>query len=282
MTITKTNTSANLRAGAMLALGLAAVLMPACRGDRSQKPPRQILPDMDDSPKWKPQTRSEFYADGRAMRPGVVGTVAFGSSSRADDPVRPAYLAEDAVFHTGKDGKGNPVAWMPDSAIEAFVPHGAPADEAGRRQAALGAMLMRGEERFNIYCSACHGYDGKGKGTVGSRFSIAVGNLHEDRFRDRNPLVAASNGSDGHFFDVIRNGWNNGNMPGYGHAVSPRDAWAIVLYVRTLQAWSGGKIEEVPEAVRARLMTTRPAPAPVVPTPAPAAPAPAPAPGGTK
>ncbi|MBL8758382.1 MAG: cytochrome c [Phycisphaerae bacterium] len=279
-----TTTHTTLRAGLLLTLALCAGVMPACRGDRSAKPPRQFLPDMDDSPKWKPQTQTDFYADGRAMRPGIPGTVPFGASTSAEDPTRANYLKDDVAFYTGKDARGNDVAYMPDSAINLYMPHHAPGDAQAQRAAALSAMLARGEERFNIYCLPCHGYDGKGKGTVGQRFAIAVTSLHEDRLRDRNPLVAASNGSDGHIFDVIRNGWNNGNMPGYGHAVPPKDAWAIVLYVRALQATTGGSLEDVPEAIRSRLLESRPpqaAPAtPATPAPAPA-PAHAPASGDT-
>ena len=43
-------------------LALAGGLLSGCRGDRSDKPPRQFFPDLDDSPKFKPQTKSEFFA----------------------------------------------------------------------------------------------------------------------------------------------------------------------------------------------------------------------------
>lgn len=261
-------------AGAAL-LALAAAGLPACRGDRSAKPPRQFLPDMDDSPKWRPQTHTGFYADGRAMRQPAAGAVAFGASTDPNDPERAKYLREDVAFYTGKDARGEIVANMPASAIEPFMPAGA--DESARREAAVKAMLDRGAERFGIYCAPCHGFDGKGGGTVGQRLSLVPANLHEDRLRDRKTVA----GGDGHIFDVIRNGWNNGNMPGYAHAMSEKDSWAIVMYVRAIQASTGAKLEDVPEAMRARLQQTKPPPAPAPAAPA-AAPAPAPGkPGGT-
>lgn len=200
---------------------------------------------MDDSPKWKPQTRSEFYVDGRTMRQPVPGTVPFGSNASASDPHRAAYLKDDLTFYTGKNGRattkdplGDVVEHIPESAIDAFKAHGADNEDAARR-AALAAMLARGEDRFNIYCSACHGFDGKGQGTVGVRFTIPPANLHEKRLRDRQTVA----GADGHIFDVIRNGWNNGNMPPYAHAMSERDSWAIVLYVRALQEVTVGQVQ---------------------------------------
>ena len=73
-----------LGAGALA--GAALVALPACRGDRSDKPPRQFFPDLDDQLKWRPQGESPFYADGRMMRPAVRGTVAFGRVSFVNAP----------------------------------------------------------------------------------------------------------------------------------------------------------------------------------------------------
>lgn len=265
MNQTNTNTMrpTTLRTARLVTLGalaLGAAVLPACRGDRSEKPPRQFLPDMDDSPKWKPQTNSDFYADGRAMRQPVPGTVPFGTSTDAADHGRATFLKDDVVFATGKTGKPTPkdpmgdvVENVPEAAIKAFMAHGAADDEAGRKSAVL-AMLARGEERFNIYCAPCHGFDGKGKGTVGVRMVTPPANLHRGMYRDRKTAL----GADGHIFDVIRNGWNNGSMPGYAHALSEKDSWAIVTYVRALQELTIGQTQ--PEDV-----TPAPAAAPAQP-----------------
>ncbi len=71
------------------------------------------------------------------------------------------------------------------------------------------------------------------------RFTVPPANLHDKRLRDRATVA----GGDGHFFDVIRNGWNNANMPGYAHALSEKDTWAIVLYVRALQEATVGQVQ---------------------------------------
>src|SRR5687768_11368078 len=100
-------TGTRARAAAALALIAAGAALPACRGDRKAKPPRQFLPDMDDQYKWKPQQESEFFADGRTMRQPVAGTVAFGGTDFVSEASwaapfmaeRTSLLAEDdALF----------------------------------------------------------------------------------------------------------------------------------------------------------------------------------------
>lgn len=227
-------------------LALFAGGLAGCRGERSERPPRQFFPDMDDAPKWKPQTETGFYTDKRAMRQPVAGTVAFGPTVSAEDPRREGYLREDVPFYTGKTGlekDAKEVGWIP------------------ARVKITPELLKRGEERFNIYCSVCHNYNGDGKGALGSGdigFKIQPANLMEDKFRDR----AGANGADGHIFWVIMNGWpaEKPNMPSYAHALKAEDAWAIVAHIRAMQAATTGKIEEVPEADRPRLMQSKPAP----------------------
>lgn len=257
------------RVARMLCAGcacLAVAALSGCRGDRSDNPPRQILPDMDDSPKWKPQSESAFFADGRTMRPAVEGAVAFG---RFDfDPVafeakyghedwatplidsRKDLLREDDAFYRGVDAQGDFLNTIP------------PSVEVTRD------LILRGQSRFNIYCSACHGYLGDGRGMVGDRWVARPPSYHQDKYRDS----AQRTGKDGYIFDVARNGMFDAmgaqKMPGYAHALSERDAWAVVAYIRALQA-SRTTIDsdQVPQDVRQDLLTQRDADAPDVPTP---------------
>ncbi|MCE2967215.1 MAG: c-type cytochrome [Phycisphaerales bacterium] len=237
-----------------LALGLCVAgvgVLPACRGDRSDKPPRQFFPDMDDSPKFKPQTATQFFSDGRAMRPAVQGTVAFGRSSDlgveghtefvSED--RANLLREDSAFYRGVDAQGKWVRKIPAS------------------MPVTNETLKRGAERFNIYCAACHNYDGKGGGTVGKAWSYPLPNFHDPKY-----IVGDANTAmDGYIFDVIRNGiLNPGNatvpykMPPYAHAINERDAWSIVAYIRVLQQSELVKVDDpsIPENERARLRDT--------------------------
>lgn len=271
-------------------LGLAGVLLlsglSGCRGDREDAPPRQFFPDLDDQQKWKPQSENgEMFADGRSMRLPVPGTVPFGYSPATGDEAwaghwnqtRSDLLANDEVARTGIIGAS---------------PEGA-AQYAQRIPAAFTVdmnTLRRGQERFNIYCSACHGYAGDARGTVAAAgFNPIIPSFYDPTFAD--PANVRS--KDGYIFHTIRNGKPVPNdplkftMPAYGHAVSVRDAWAIVAYVRALQGSREGTIEDVPEALRGSLNQTRAVPpAPLQDdtqrgaTPqAPTSPSPSPAPG---
>ncbi|MFL5815852.1 MAG: c-type cytochrome [Bdellovibrionia bacterium] len=86
------------------------------------------------------------------------------------------------------------------------------------------ALLERGRERYNIYCSPCHDFTGKGNGMIVQRGFIAPPSYHTDRLRDA---------PDSHFFDVISQGY--GAMYSYGDRISVSDRWAIVAYIRALQ-----------------------------------------------
>ncbi|MBK7404318.1 MAG: cytochrome c [Phycisphaerales bacterium] len=251
---------------ALLACAAAGAAMPlaGCRGDRSDKPPRQFFPDMDDQPRWKPQSETPFYADGRTMRQPVANTVPFGVSTVISDAAwaepfmtkRADFLKESPEIYEGTDELGEFVTSIP-------IPVNM-------------QVLRRGQERFNIYCATCHGVNGEGanppgnehpEGTgspVGRRWSIPVPTFHNPMY-----LPGGERGQDGYIFTVARKGVRT--MPSYGHALDPHDAWAVVAYIRALQTSHLGTIQDVPEPERAGLGQP-PAPppaAPPAPTPAP-------------
>jgi mono/diheme cytochrome c family protein len=242
-----------------------------CRGDRDDKPPHQFFPDMDDSPKWKPQVKTEFFEDGRSMRPEVAGTVAFarwgystrdfleGGHTDFFETIfeRANLVKEDDALYRGftgvtPEGKFKYVSKIP-IAVDA-------------------ALLKRGQERFNIYCAVCHGYQGRGEGMVGQRWTgLSVANLHDPKYTA--PQEPDGKNTDGFLFFTAMNGVPGpdgavlptddeatkahklaGNkMPPYRHALSERDAWAIVAYVRALQLSGEGSVQDVPADQRARL-----------------------------
>ena len=216
---------------------LLAVLLGGCRGCPSSRPPIHLNPNMDIQPKLKAQAESAFFYDGAGMRTPVEGTVAQGE------------LHEDSAYWTGKDAAGGFVAAIPGH------------DQAGHDQA---AVLARGQQRFGIFCSPCHGAAADGKGMLFQRAQVQSANLMEQRFRD---MPA------GQLFDEVTHGV--GLMPAYGPFVPVADRWAILAYVRKLQAET-----PVPEGAAA---AASPAPAAAAPTAAAAAsPAPAAAPGGAQ
>jgi mono/diheme cytochrome c family protein len=155
---------------------------------------------MDNQKRLDPQEASSFFKDKRAMRLPVKGTVARG------------FLKGDDHFYRGKKG----------DVFFRTLP----------RQVKLSkALLQRGQDRYNIFCSTCHGYNGNGKGAV-TRYTKALKpkNLRDDeRIRKMAP---------GEIYSVIANGKMTGNtinMPSYRSQLTVKDRWAVVAYVRALQ-----------------------------------------------
>jgi mono/diheme cytochrome c family protein len=178
--------------------------------------------DMHNGPRFKPLQESDFYGDKRSSRPIIEGTVARG------------LLKDDDVFHTGMQG-GAPVEKIP--------------------MAITHEVLERGRERFDIYCSPCHGVTGAGNGTIVQRGYKQPATYHDARLRGERA---------GYFFDVITRGF--GQMPDYSAQVAAQDRWAIVAYIRALQLSQHATASDVPAADRSRLDG---GPAPAAPEGAP-------------
>lgn len=207
--------------------------------------------DMYDQPHVEPLEASRFEKDGMSARPRVEETVARGE------------LREDDAFYRGVVD-GRPVAQIPPQALRiAYDGHlaatrkiGDPAPTASPTDAEMrSALLERGRERYDIYCSACHGRLGDGDGMIVRR-----------GFRRPPPftLERLRNAPAGHYFDVVTNGF--GAMPSYASRVEPADRWAITAYVRALQLRADAPLDDVPNDERAKLDAS---PASTLPTAAP-------------
>ena len=169
--------------------------------------------DMHNQPRYKPLAATDFFGDGRSARPEVEGTVARG------------YLRIDKARYTGKED-GADVTEFPFSITR--------------------ADLLRGQERFNIYCSPCHSRIGDGNGMVVRRGFRQAASYHTDKLM-KAPV--------GHFFDVMTNGF--GAMPSYASRVEPDDRWRIAAYIRVLQLSENATIDDVPADQRAALENTQ-------------------------
>ncbi|MEO1583039.1 MAG: cytochrome c [Planctomycetota bacterium] len=246
----------------VLAATVAAGGLTGCRGERTDKPPRQLFPDMDDQPRFKVQRQSDFFEDGRTMRPVVEGTVPWGrtpvdveSPKVADTSWAGEYrtqrarlLAEDDSVYRGETGAGGEET-DPDRWIE-------------RIPIAIDRELIEvGRKNFNIYCATCHGYEGDGMGTVGQKWAgQIVANYHEEKYKDPSLFT----GRDGYFFYVGRNGLYDAQgvlrMPPFKQALDEREMWGVVAYIRALQASRGVSIESdlVPAEERERLISENP------------------------
>jgi len=174
--------------------------------------------DMWMQPKVRPFQESDFFVDGQSARPLVPGTVA----RHVDDAGTPVGRIGNELY-TGIDPNSKRL-------LDALPPEIA--------KEPLAFTLHRGQERFNIYCSPCHGRLGDGKGMIAQRgFTLRkpVGNYHTARLR-RMPL--------GHFYDVIAHGF--GAMYSYAARVEPNDRWRIAAYIRVLQFSQNANPTEVP------------------------------------
>lgn len=200
---------------------VAALIVSALgfRGSKSEEPPIQIFPDMDHQAKVKAQSESDFFADGVGGRRPVENTVPMGfevpAKAVSEGGAPPAFGFTNGLdyYSTGKMGD--------------FYGDGIPPQVK-----VTPAVIERGQQRYNINCAICHGASGNGKG-VTSQFGILNAfNFHQPGFDD--PSNAAAYRADGAIFDVITHG--KGLMGAYGANIPVRDRWAIVAYIRTLQA----------------------------------------------
>jgi hypothetical protein len=161
--------------------------------------------DMAEQPKDRPLWPSDFFTDGRSARPLVENTVARGA------------VVEDEMT-VGKESNAFPLPLNMD-------------------------LLERGENRYKIFCSPCHGLQGDGNGMVAMRGMKHPPSYHQDRLRQV---------PNGYIYDVITNGF--GAMLGYSAQVQPRDRWAIVAYLRALQLSRNAKVSELPPDLREKIL----------------------------
>lgn len=235
--------------------------------------------DMQDQPRYEVYETSDFFADKRASRNLPDGVVPRG------------YLREDDHLYLGKitggggdTGAGARAAGGSTQANGADQSGGAVQSSTSAEQNIVGQrpdtnnavassgsastqsdpnnvdtfpfpvteeVINRGQERYTIFCSMCHGLTGYGDGMVVRRGYKRPTSYHDERLRGERI---------GHFYDVITNGW--GSMPNYAAQITPRDRWAIAAYIRTLQLSQGARLEDVPEAERRQIETGN---APVLP-----------------
>jgi len=165
--------------------------------------------DMHDAPSYDPLQEAPFFTNGAASRTLVANTVARGQ------------LHEDDLFYTGKVN-GQPATEFP--------------------MPVTAELMARGQERFNVFCSPCHGRTGLGNGMIVQRGFRQPPSYHEERLR---------NAPVGYFFDVMTNGF--GAMQDYSAQVPPADRWAIAAYIRALQLSQAATLADVPADRRGEL-----------------------------
>ena len=169
--------------------------------------------DMHVQPRYNTYSETSFFGDDRSARPVVEGTVARGQ------------LRTDELLYTGKiDGQESDQFPFPITKVD----------------------IERGRERYEIYCTPCHDYNGTGNGMIVQRGFPHPPSYHIDRLR---------NAPVGHFVSVITNGF--GAMYSYAARVSPEDRWRIAAYIRALQLSQNAKVDDVPADQRNQIQEQR-------------------------
>lgn len=257
--------------GACIAL-TPPVLIAARRVTDQPMPRLHLIPDMDFQAKKKAQKTTTLFADGRVMRPAIPGTVARGG------------LTNDTKKFSGLESAAGlmMVADAPAAAAPAApVDPAAAAAERDRRPwvktipvAVTPQVMARGQDRYRIYCSMCHGLTGDGSGLV----SLRAAELEQPTWT--RPVSLTSEGilkqPVGQIFDTVSNGVRR--MQGYGDQIPVEDRWAIVAYVKALQRSRAAQPGDLPEEELEKLKAATPVPAAAAEAPAanvPAADAPA-------
>lgn len=186
-----------------LALAAAALFFSGC----------DLVPlHMRDQAKYEPLEQSGFYADGLAARPVPANTIPRGEWGQ---------IKLNEPFYTGQ---------VEGEYVDTFP------------MTVTSDVLMRGQQRYEIFCSPCHSRVGDGQGMIVQRGFQQPPSFHIERLR---------NESNGYYYDVISNGF--GAMYSYASRVPPEDRWAIIAYIRALQLSQNANFEELPETDRLEL-----------------------------
>lgn len=180
--------------------------------------------EMYDQAKITPLQASTFYADSQASRPFIPGTVGHGESATMIDSTSGEATGGETLRGLVTDRDAQTKMALGEKGVNAANP--LTVDKP---------LLMRGRERYDIYCSPCHGRIGDGKGMIVARGFPMPPSFHEDRLRQI---------ADGHFYDVITNGF--GRMYSYASRITSNDRWAIIAYIRALQLSQNATVQDVP------------------------------------
>lgn len=190
---------------------LLTITLSGCRGYNSEKPALHLNPNLDWQAKFKPQ---------KFTQQPPAGTVAWGdeqSFNRSES--RDKFLPTNTKIDAGRYPGGTLVKRIPIPVTQ--------------------DLITMGQERYDIYCSVCHAFNGEGNGTVVQRGFPPAPDLTSDMYKNKR---------DGHIYDVIKNGIRN--MPNYDKQLSTEEKWAVVAYLRALQQVKSMTVKDLPQSVK--------------------------------
>lgn len=196
---------------ALLVVGIFGI-----RGQKFDKPPVRIFPDMDEQDKLRAQKPDAFFADGHGSRLPTAQTQPRGFNADG----------EKSIGGISEYEFGGQTGYYYSGHVGDYYGSGMPEELKLTAETSV-ALINRGKERYGIYCAVCHGKSGDGQGITGNYGVPGIANFHLDNFKP-------ASYPDGRVFETITVG--KGMMGAYGYNIPVEDRWAIVAYVRTLQA----------------------------------------------
>ena len=238
---------------------------------------------MAEMPFYKPYEPTDFFPDGRSARPLEVGVVHRGQSA-PDSPLVTGLTTEEwgrffarAAQPKPKDPPADDVTPIEDRETAIGAPRYDPRVAANKKIYAdefpftmTADDLKRGQTRFTMYCAACHGPLGNGKGKIWERGYLKPTSFHTTAVEDKEPAESGgiplghSRGYArwridipmrdvpvGYYYEVISKGY--GGMPDYSAQLAPADRWRVIAYIRVLQLSQHADIGKLPEAVRGQV-----------------------------
>jgi len=215
----------------VLNLSIAAFIAAGSLGCGKQDIGWGFYQQMAEQPKIKMHSPFQFFTDGRGNRPYEEGTVARGM------------LQENEHLYSGIKEGGTAAAWKdfnPSKDLMTVAQAKSPYFETFPMEV-TEELILRGKERFNIYCSVCHGVTGAGNGMIVQRGYLPPPSFYIDHSRGLKYLTGASvplpEAPAGYYFQVITHGY--GGMGSYSAQITPKDRWAIIAYIRALQETFG-------------------------------------------
>jgi mono/diheme cytochrome c family protein len=238
-----------LRFGLVSATLLLCLMTTACQQEMARQP------------SYRPLEQSDFFYDGRASRTLVAGTVPWRGGQRAEPSLLtyrrgPRHIDAARLVAVVGTALNNPVAAAPltltaEPAVSDYV---TVCPIAIDKEA-----LLRGQERFNIYCAVCHDALGTGNGKIVERGYLRPPDYHRDYsrgFERRGQKVLLREAPIGYFFEVVTLGY--GGMPDYASQIPPDDRWKIVAYIRVLQRSQWVELAKLPAAQREAIQSHLP------------------------
>ncbi len=198
------------------------------QGKTFTQPPLEIFPDMVRQPKYQPQHTSDFFADSRAARQPVAGTVPVGYNVKGYYYYNGASNSQDVDRSNGFSGATD---YYSTGRFGDAYGDGVPVPVDA-------ALLERGRQRFDINCAVCHGRTGAANGIVTQYNLVGVASFQDDRLRQM---------PDGQIFNTITLGKNK--MGAYGANIAVEDRWAIIAYIRALERSQHATLGDVPKGL---------------------------------